>query len=106
MSRRNRKRGKIDKLPLSIREAVDMMIQNPADYTYADIVDFINDNGLPIWIGLKRAVFFRRNWRNDDLKHIVQMNSFSTATTTGSGRRSTLPLPESWESTALTCKPC
>lgn len=46
--RQNRKRGKIDKLPQSIREAVDMMVQNPAEYTYRDIVDFIRDNGFEV----------------------------------------------------------
>lgn len=48
MRKRNRKRGKIDKLPQSLREAVDMMIQNPAEYTYRDIVDFIKDNGFEV----------------------------------------------------------
>ena len=48
MRKRNRKRGKIDKLPQSLREAVDMMVQNPAEYTYRDIVDFIRDNGFEV----------------------------------------------------------
>ena len=48
MRKRNRKRGKIDKLPQSLREAVDMMVQNPAEYTYRDIVNFIRDNGFEV----------------------------------------------------------
>lgn len=47
-SRRNRKRGKIDRLPYSLREAVDMMVQNPAEYTYRDIVSFVRDNGYEV----------------------------------------------------------
>ena len=45
---RNRKRGKIDKLPYTLREAVDMMVQNPADYTYDDIVAYIRENGFEV----------------------------------------------------------
>ncbi len=48
MRRQNRKRGKIDKLPKSLRDAVDIMVQTPAEYTYCDIVDFIRDNGFEV----------------------------------------------------------
>ena len=48
MRRHNRKRGKIDKLPRSLRDAVDIMVQTPAEYTYRDIVDFIRDNGFEV----------------------------------------------------------
>lgn len=46
--KKNRKRGKIDKLPYDIRETVDMMINNPSEYRYCDIVDFIRENGFEV----------------------------------------------------------
>lgn len=46
--KRNRKRGKVDKLPCDIRETVDMMINNPSEYRYSDIVDFIRENGYEV----------------------------------------------------------
>lgn len=48
MKRKNRKRGKIDLLPTDIRESVDMMINNPAEYRYSDIVDYIKSNGYDV----------------------------------------------------------
>lgn len=45
---KNRKRGKIDLLPDNLREAVDMMIQTPAKFTYNDIVDYIRTNGYEV----------------------------------------------------------
>lgn len=48
MKKRNRKRGKVDKLPCDIRETVDMMINNPSEYRYSDIVDFIRENGYEV----------------------------------------------------------
>ena len=48
MKKRNRKRGKVDKLPCDIRESVDMMINNPSEYRYSDIVDFIRENGYEV----------------------------------------------------------
>lgn len=48
MKKRNRKRGKVDKLPCDIREIVDMMINNPSEYRYSDIVDFIRQNGYEV----------------------------------------------------------
>ena len=48
MRRQNRKRGKIDMLPKSLRDAVDIMVQTPAEYTYRDIVDYIRDNGFEV----------------------------------------------------------
>lgn len=40
--KRNRKHGKIDKLPPDLKSAVDMMLQG--DFTYAEVADFIRDN--------------------------------------------------------------
>ena len=40
---KNRKHGKIDKLPTDIRSAVDMMLQD-LNFKYADVVNFVRDN--------------------------------------------------------------
>lgn len=44
----NRKRSKIDRLPGSLKDAVEKMILCPAQFTYEDIVNYIQDNGFEI----------------------------------------------------------
>ena len=41
--KRNRKHSKIDKLPLDLRDAIDMMLMG--DYTYKEVADFVKENG-------------------------------------------------------------
>lgn len=43
---KNRKHSKIDKLPADIKETVEQMMQ--ADFTYAEIADYIRDCGFEI----------------------------------------------------------
>ncbi len=45
---RNRKHSIIDKLPTSLKETVEQMLQN--DFTYAQIADYIKTNGYDISI--------------------------------------------------------
>lgn len=49
----NRKHGKIDKLPPNLKDTVDEMLM--AHCTYAEVVDFLADNG----IGLSQALVSR-----------------------------------------------
>lgn len=46
MAKKNRKHSKIDKLPADIKETVEQMMQ--ADFTYAEIADYIRDCGFEI----------------------------------------------------------
>lgn len=44
----NRKRSKVDQLPPHIKETVEQMMATPAEYTYADIANYIRDQGHDI----------------------------------------------------------
>ncbi|MDL2327489.1 DUF3486 family protein [Ruminococcaceae bacterium OttesenSCG-928-A11] len=46
MLKRNRKHGKINKLPADVRDAVEQMLL--ADYTYAEIVDYLAESGYTL----------------------------------------------------------
>jgi len=44
----NRKRSKVDQLPPHIKEVVEQMMTTPAEYTYADIANYIKSQGYDI----------------------------------------------------------
>jgi len=44
----NRKRSKVDQLPPHIKEVVEQMMTTPAEYTYADIANYIKSQGFDI----------------------------------------------------------
>lgn len=44
----NRKRSKVDQLPPHIKEVVEQMMSTPAEYTYADIANYIKNQGFDI----------------------------------------------------------
>lgn len=46
----NRKRSKIDRLPGTLKDAIESMILCPEQFTYEDIVSYIHDNGYEISI--------------------------------------------------------
>jgi len=48
MERHNRKHSKIDKLPPDLRDTVEQMMQS--NFTYAEIADYIKNNGFEISI--------------------------------------------------------
>lgn len=44
----NRKRSKVDQLPPHIKDTVEQMMSTPAEYTYADIANYIKGQGHDI----------------------------------------------------------
>lgn len=46
--RKNRSRSKISRLPPEIRSTVDAMVQAVADFTYRDIQEYLQEQGVEI----------------------------------------------------------